>query len=911
MKKSFIKKRFEYIESNINKLEESKEPRNIELWGILKTIPLISCVALIYLLFEKEFVSCLDRYVMPLFANMSFHFFTHVFLGILILLVIWCFHKCYNNRYFVPWNIIMLSILGITIYIEYRVKYYESLPWGWVGYSDILVILLGFFLICMVKIRITKKEDKTEDQSEDQLEFIFIPDTAIKEKKTDELEYSDVIKKFAKNIAAIKKEEAFSIGLVAPWGHGKTSFLNLLQEELEEMNKFIIIKFNPRHSRGTSNIQEDFFNMLFSELKKYDFRFSYSFKSYLKAIDIINENKLITFLFNTHKIWDKELEKKKIDTAISRLSQRIIVIIEDFDRLLQEEIIEVLKLIDGNASFTNLIFLTAYDRNYINNTINKTSSNEEIYFVEKFFDLELSLPLRPYRNIFYYLINELAKGLQASPKERKAYISILGDYMKLLENHLSTLRDVKRFLNLLLCQYIHAKEFVEFKDYFFLYLIKYKYPDEYLHLFNKKYISKNENRYTLNDTLEKVKSKEILEVLFPKNVESTDRSISNEFAFKSYFYEMAYASFAIKEVEEMFFSDFYEVKKYIDEAPKNTIREIIDYLDVKNVLLLFKKEQFERYLDILLYLNCCIDEMDNTTPFLKWFAYLYIDNSKQLQKIYLYSETEYKEMISEKMQGKYPDYPSILTRATIRGIIYRDFAGDIIFNQKEVLEIACKALDDLIEHDKIVKQKHLELLYSCIDDVDRVSTKSVLNKKACVKIRSLVIKNPSEYFKNFVRIVLDNTTIKLNSITCEPYYEQIFKDIDDLKNIIDIKAESIPNITLILNFLRLYENNNYQPIKFHSQEIAESKMENNLKEEVHQLEELVIIEEKFSEYNLKVTNHSSQDTSDTLKFYDGLLSQIKSIPLSLTKKQKIVNEILNARNNICHANGSRFAQESI
>ena len=83
----------------------------------------------------------------------------------------------------------------------------------------------------------------------------------------------------------------------------------------------------------------------------------------MKAIDVINENKIISFLFNTHKIWNKELEKDKINTAIKRLPKRIIVIIEDFDRLLANEIIEVFKLIDGNASFTNLIFITAYDKN--------------------------------------------------------------------------------------------------------------------------------------------------------------------------------------------------------------------------------------------------------------------------------------------------------------------------------------------------------------------------------------------------------------------------------------------------------------------------------------------------------------------------------------------------------------------
>ena len=35
--------------------------------------------------------------------------------------------------------------------------------------------------------------------------------------------------------------------------------------------------------------------------------------------------------------------------------------IDDFDRLTSEEIMEVLKLIDGNANFKNIIYIAAYD----------------------------------------------------------------------------------------------------------------------------------------------------------------------------------------------------------------------------------------------------------------------------------------------------------------------------------------------------------------------------------------------------------------------------------------------------------------------------------------------------------------------------------------------------------------------
>lgn len=897
-----IEKGKQYIKALTKRLESPKSIGDRDLLDFIKALPLPFCLALIWFLFENEFIRLINKHILPLSLKMNFSFITHFLFGIIAILIIWCIRKCYKKTYFVPWNIILPSSLGIGIYIECRIKYYGSSPWGIVGYSDIIILLFGIFLINSIKVRYTKEEKKKEEsnQTENESEPIFIPDMALENLEGDELDYSRIAEKLAKKIVAIKKENSFSIGLVAPWGYGKTTFLNFIQIELKKNEDIIIINFNPRHSYNVSNIQEDFFNTLFSELKKFDFRFSSSFKNYLKAIDVINENKLIKFLFNTHKIWDRKIEKEKINTAISRISKRIIIIIEDFDRLLHEEIIEVLKLIDGNASFTNLIFLTAYDRSYINNILNEKCSSNTPYFIDKFFDLELPLPLRPYENIFNYLINELAKKLHANPEEKEKYKSTLIYHMESLQPYLSTIRDVKRFLNLLLCQYNHIKESVEFKDYFFLYLIKYKYPEEYLNLFNKKYLSQSRIRCTLENA-EKAASKEILELLFPSQIEYSSKSINNVLAFKTYFYETIYASSSIQEMEEIFLFEFDKVREYIDKAISDKhIQEIIDFLDAYNVLLFLTKEQFKRYLDVLLYINRK-QEINSNIVFEKISSFITIEISKQIKNNLHYSDEEYKSIMFDIIQGEYPYFPYNLTLEIILGLIEGEFE-DIIFTQNDVLNIACKALYILISKDDKIKQEHLTLLNSCIERKDPNTEQFIFNEEACEAVRNAIEKNPYSYFDNFVRPEMQSTNANRNSIGCERLWKHIFRNADYFQRFIMAQSkESIPNIELIKNFWELYKNNNFNPIEFNNQINVQKKINNNLIEEIKELNKLLKIEKEYNFLYSQQEKIPINSLHTLLPKYILLLDRINKNDLDIIKKQEIRNKIEGTIHNIENA----------
>lgn len=62
--------------------------------------------------------------------------------------------------------------------------------------------------------------------------------------------------------------EGYVIAVVGPWGSGKTSILNLMQEELGKEKTSTVIKFNPWMFSGTEQLVDAFFRELGAQLRE-------------------------------------------------------------------------------------------------------------------------------------------------------------------------------------------------------------------------------------------------------------------------------------------------------------------------------------------------------------------------------------------------------------------------------------------------------------------------------------------------------------------------------------------------------------------------------------------------------------------------------------------------------------------
>ena len=843
------------------------------------TTLITSILLLLYISFEREIIENFDRFIIPVFSIMRFNIITKILFCIIISIFLFSFFrfKWYKGNEKAYWFSFVI-ILMYGYYCWYEKLYAPILFFCFVGYTDVLIGILIFTLFYKLISSIFKKKKNEEIDDKD---TIFLSDTPIISDKKDILDYANDVKQLAEQLKIISSEYSYSVGITSSWGSGKSSYLNMLKNYLSSNKDFIVIDFNPRHSYTPQDIQKDFFSVLQSKLKEYDYRFTYIFKNYLKALSII-ESKFLSSLFELHKIWDVKSEKEKLNDLISQIDKRIVIVIEDFDRLLADEIIEVFKLIDGNASFTNFIFITAYDKKHINKIIGETYSNEEAFFSDKFFTIEVPIPKRPYDKIFNYLIETLTDKLHIRKEEVEKYEIVLANHIEVLKKYLTTLRDVKRFLNLFIRSYQQVEGEVEFRDYFLIRIIQYKNEEEYVKLYKKEYF---ENEYFTEFKLKEnlnAETEEIIRELFNKDKSLT--SINNHTMFDRYFYNSVYGTLKITEMEKLLdeettIEDVYsQIKSYSQEVIH---KDLVPFLEFKNILQFNSKSKLERYLDIIVYIYC---STKNRGVYLVLLSFIYKKTKNEILRLYkdINQDYYYDWLILSKLQGsyiknmKYPNYPNLTGSIISESITNQTFRESIIFTKEKLLDISKKALDDLLANDEQVKQLHLELLYSCFSEIkDNVR---VLDEEYCKKIYEAIKKEPKCFLNEFV-------TPLVNGVRAPLFWEDLFKNKEELKKLID--KTDFENKFLVRNFWKLFENNEYKPIEILDKPFTQM-VNDNLEREIKRLKEIEKIKEDF---NIRKNEREANEQEKSNQFYKGvymeLLNKLKNIDLNITMKDAV------------------------
>lgn len=849
-----------------------------------KSVLLFLLIFWVWKLYEDQLMKCFDIYILPLMSSIEFSAITNAIFTTICIIIICCLFSIYKKRYYIPEGLVAYGIVFICEYAKYRIKgnyvAYSNIVLG-LGYTDIFIILF-FALIVIVTINKFRRLKNHRNQTEN-VPSTYILDSPIVTLDEDIFDYGIIAQDVVDRINNMNSQVSCSIGLIAPWGMGKTSFLNILESKLPK-EQYITIKFNPRHSYDVKSIQRDFFDVLYSTLSEYDSRFTSSFKKYLKSIDIISDNDIVSRVFNVYKVWNKAIEKKDVNDAIKRIDKRIVVIIDDFDRLVREEILEIFKLIDGNASFTNIIFISAYDKDYVNHMIDLHPKQQQASFSDKFFTIEIPLPPRPYEKIYNYLLTKLSEGTNASTEEKEEYERVLLGNINILENNIKTLRDVKRFLNLFLHSYTKIKEEVLFKDYFLLTIVKLKHISEYNKLYHKDYVHcdilKHSERYTLIDNIE-CESKDILNMLFGETAQLSYRTINNKSAFHIYFYESVYGCLEIGEMKQILtMPDITEVYKYIENLDDNKYQSFLSYIEYMDILSFPNYSQFERYIDIVMYLIST-----NKYSFISkgiGYGLIFESTYANINKKYNIQKKEYKKFVLQKLKGKYPYYPHSLVKDIAMAIINDEIHQTIILQHEDILGVACGTLENLIANEPEIKRQHINLLYNCIEQIDSNTHKITLNKDMCRRICTAIKREPQYYFSNFVFLGATSSSPDYNTIACEPFWEQIFESRTAFEQYLDtLNKEHIDNIELIKNFWQLYKNNDYTQIEFSGQGNVQDKIDNNLKKEVRKLERLLEIKKEFEDLERDRLSSSGRNSSFYQHKYNAYLNMFNNIGLHI------------------------------
>ncbi len=228
--------------------------------------------------------------------------------------------------------------------------------------------------------------------------------------ENDLLDRLEIVKNISNLIKSDESHESITIGICGRWGCGKTSLIKMIKSEIEKNNLIYIVDFKPILYKSDEYLIGKFFNVFTSELgvirkkdKKLIIRRKYDkyqiLKTSIKALKNISSMDLLGIAENIdeysesikHPEYYKSLEEIKMDISkrLTSANCKILVIIDDIDRLDKNEVLQVLKLVRSIADFENVFYILAYDEERVVKQLEYEGGKD---FLQKFIQLPIHLP---------------------------------------------------------------------------------------------------------------------------------------------------------------------------------------------------------------------------------------------------------------------------------------------------------------------------------------------------------------------------------------------------------------------------------------------------------------------------------------------------------------------------------------
>lgn len=587
-------------------------------------------VACILLLFAKAHVISLLDIVVGWLSSCSKEWFAVLVSGLCLSLSFIIISKIKAKEQKVANSTFAAALFAILFYSYFRFINHTYEFWGicWYKWTDILYLPFVLFAIQMIVCNRQKVGESNRDSP-------HISDKPIDDPIEDQFGYDWMSQSLLDDLSTIDvRKKSFSLGILGVWGQGKSSFMNLFKLHAEKQGS-IVVEFYPRASKSIKSIQEDFFGAFKKALNPYHTGIERYVSNYAREVAEIDEGWIgkVALAFS-HLSSEKEMAR--INDVIKSIGRRIYVMIEDLDRLTGEEILEVLKLMERNGDFCNTVFVTAYDKQYVNEVIKNYLKTQYQDYTDKYFDFEYSLPLNhqgvltTFAGKYITEKIELQKADRISSDQLKDAWNVNGGF---IVAHLGTMRHVKRFLNIFMSRYPKVKNDVDVSDFMVLTLLRYKDLTAYNSLFELRFVRRgtpfvsgtSKLIYLQDDYEERLKklqitdsSKEIIERLLSKKDALEGATLDSVYgklkwaeSFNSYFYDYRIGKYHFEDFQQLFVVDETAAFSAIEKMQKDGITaQLTDFLKSRKESWIVDKEGIARLVKIAVYLNSLERTMD-------------------------------------------------------------------------------------------------------------------------------------------------------------------------------------------------------------------------------------------------------------------------------------------------------------
>ena len=296
-------------------------------------------------------------------------------------------------------------------------------------------------------------------------------DKAIESSEQDLLGRVTFSKQLGEAIYKYDGKDGLVLGVFGKWGTGKTSILNMVVNEINYLSDNdddspIIVNFSPWNYSDKDNLISLFFRVLKNKLNmdKYEEtrkKIGKALTDYSDALDALAlvpmvGSGLATILKTIAKAQGAELSKdvdidttkENLETVLGDTNQKIVVIIDDIDRLTNTQIRDIFQLVKQVGNFPNIIYVLSMDRDVVCRALESVHDIDGAEYLEKIVQIPFEIPalLKPrLREIFLINLENTVKTISDNPKIDQSYWSEV--FTNCIEPYIKTLRDVNRVIN--------------------------------------------------------------------------------------------------------------------------------------------------------------------------------------------------------------------------------------------------------------------------------------------------------------------------------------------------------------------------------------------------------------------------------------------------------------------------------
>ncbi|CAH2717098.1 hypothetical protein BACCIP111895_04287 [Neobacillus rhizosphaerae] len=403
-----------------------------------------------------------------------------------------------------------------------------------------LVLFFYFFVESIIRLIPKLSQDKVPNAQHN-----YNSGNPIETKDEDKLNRADFANKLGEALENQQQNESLTIGLLGEWGSGKSSVYNMVKEyssnlkkESSEESNILYIDFKPWYfGKDNHDIIRIYLFHFLEEIKKtrgYNPKIGKVIKQYADIIStvsvrsfgtIVSFKEMIDKILPTRENVSLTELKKEIEDLLLKFPKRIVVYIDDIDRLEGNEIRMMFKLVRLIADFPRVTYIMALDEEIVKKSLAsiyqvEADSNFEDAkkYIEKFIQIPIYLP-KPINNDLETFFSEQIRDV--FEKNNIEGISDIQIVKSLIDLKFSP-RNIYRYKNLVQFYLPLLKSEVNINDLLYLIMIQVSSSDLYNFIYhNKKVLINEESTSTEGDknklyNIENINEyRGILETLFP------------------------------------------------------------------------------------------------------------------------------------------------------------------------------------------------------------------------------------------------------------------------------------------------------------------------------------------------------------------------------------------------------------